>query len=1078
MNRVLALLAALLLILPAHPALAEAEGYGTQTVMVYVVGSDLEGDGGLATGDISEMLRSGLDTQRMNVLVMTGGSKRWHTPLIASQKTSIFRIEGRRPEQVFEEPIRNMGEAETLSSFLHYGVENYPAESYGLVLWNHGGGPMVGFGVDDQHGGDGLTLMELSRAFEDSPFNRANRLEWLAFDACLMASLEVAALMAPYARFMVASEEVLPGKGFDYGFLGDASRGSLRGDDVSRAIIDRTYDMYASVGENDPYLNHAVTLSLLDLDRLEPVRDGANALFEGLERGLQMEVYSDIARRRDATKDYGRTATGNLYDLVDLAHLAENLGPVYPQQSARLAEALEGLVVYNRANVPSSAGLSIYFPFSNKGHFKQAWGRLYKDFGITPDYQAFLDAFGNILLSDSVAAWKGADAPAVRRDPGTGEYYVQMNPEQAEHFDRAEYYILAHVSGDEFHLMHTSGDVRHDGGGNLYPRFDGNILYLSTAGSDERVIPYLYEKENIGGVSQYQIPVLFGRTGEGGLYETLPGNLLAQIDRNSGQARINGAIADAQGDSMTGKKDFDLNEWSQVYLVVTSMYLTRAQSGEPKPLGDWAGTANANLAILDIEDGLTAEYLPMEMDRFNYYTIVSMIDTQGYVHSSELMPLSGERFSQKDVPPPERSRALEIEYPLETQQPVAVHHRDGLRATLLGIDFSAEDTADRQAPDTLLVDFLFENEREDDVLAVLEWLWVNGAMIPSEMTLGLKAGESGRASVEIPIAPQPGRTGLVDLGVQAVEDLRMQFAFEADSEALFGQALIGRTDEIRLKTHIAVGAGYEEPAAVESRVLFESPDVLIRQAGESYTDGLYFHLPLQIDNRSEHLDLIRLREASVNGIMAALELPEAGIQPGSTLHTRASILLKPTQMPEGMEEFQILYANEDSLEKLGISEIGEVMLRFALDNRERAGQAGRYSMEKLLPQIHIPLTGIGAFEQTLDTAGRMLYEGEGVKAVLLDSDPARRTLYLHNATPNTLRLDSFGRVTVDGHAYAENMPLSAVLSPGASAYVRLFSYLPGVEPQGRELSFAINAMDADYNRLLWQSEEITLALTP
>ena len=83
------------------------------------------------------------------------------------------------------------------------------------------------------------------------------------------------------------------------------------------------------------------------------------------------------------------------------------------------------------------------------------------------------------------------------------------------------------------------------------------------------------------------------------------------------------------------------------------------------------------------------------------------------------------------------------------------------------------------------MDFLFENEREDDVLAVLEWLWVNGAMIPSEMTLGLKAGESGRASVEIPIAPQPGRTGLVDLGVRAVEDLRMQFAFEADPRRLF-----------------------------------------------------------------------------------------------------------------------------------------------------------------------------------------------------------------------------------------------------------------------------------------------------
>ncbi len=34
----------------------------------------------------------------------------------------------------------NMGHPQTLTDFINWGVTNYPAEHYMLVLWNHGGG--------------------------------------------------------------------------------------------------------------------------------------------------------------------------------------------------------------------------------------------------------------------------------------------------------------------------------------------------------------------------------------------------------------------------------------------------------------------------------------------------------------------------------------------------------------------------------------------------------------------------------------------------------------------------------------------------------------------------------------------------------------------------------------------------------------------------------------------------------------------------------------------------------------------------------------------------------------------------
>ena len=107
-------------------------------------------------------------------------------------------------------PAENMGDPLTLSSFLNYGFDFFPADSYSLILWDHGGGPVLGYGVDENFR-DLLTLDELSEALEDSVGAHMTKLEWIGFDACLMSSLEVASVLAPYANYMIASQETEPG---------------------------------------------------------------------------------------------------------------------------------------------------------------------------------------------------------------------------------------------------------------------------------------------------------------------------------------------------------------------------------------------------------------------------------------------------------------------------------------------------------------------------------------------------------------------------------------------------------------------------------------------------------------------------------------------------------------------------------------------------------------------------------------------------------------------------------------------------------------------------------------------------
>ena len=56
-----------------------------------------------------------------------------------------------------------------------------------------------------------LSIEELENALDASPF-KDEKLEWLGFDACLMSSVEVAACIAPYSHYMVASQETEPSR--------------------------------------------------------------------------------------------------------------------------------------------------------------------------------------------------------------------------------------------------------------------------------------------------------------------------------------------------------------------------------------------------------------------------------------------------------------------------------------------------------------------------------------------------------------------------------------------------------------------------------------------------------------------------------------------------------------------------------------------------------------------------------------------------------------------------------------------------------------------------------------------------
>lgn len=92
---------------------------------------------------------------------------------------------------------------------------SFPADSYGLVLWSHGTAwlpynvqPMLrSFGQDESNW---MEIDELAEALPDHVF------DFIMFDACYMASTEVAYALRDKAEYILASPTEVLGEGFPY----------------------------------------------------------------------------------------------------------------------------------------------------------------------------------------------------------------------------------------------------------------------------------------------------------------------------------------------------------------------------------------------------------------------------------------------------------------------------------------------------------------------------------------------------------------------------------------------------------------------------------------------------------------------------------------------------------------------------------------------------------------------------------------------------------------------------------------------------------------------------------------------
>ena len=365
----------------------EVSAAGTWTVMVYAVG-DTNLEAALLT-DMKEMRAVTNEVPNLTFVVLADRSDAYSSEELGRlgdwTTTKLVDVSGGRFTEVDDLGEKNLGNPLVLINFLKASASHAPADHYALVFWDHGSG--VGIGPDESHD-DVLEIREIAAALEEGLQPAGiGTLDMIGFDACLMASLEAASAVYPFASYMIASEELEPWEGWAWGGFGYLATAA----DPTVEMLGQS--LLSAYTEASAPTQASVTMSLLDLRRFPSFYDTLGNLTEIALDNLDSSAAA-FGRRRDKVTKFGSDPDPSRdFFMVDLGQLLNRMGrsdTSVAEEAARAADLLAEMVVANATGEASKGarGLSVHFPSAPEWFFPE-W---YDDVG-SPVWGSFLEGY-------------------------------------------------------------------------------------------------------------------------------------------------------------------------------------------------------------------------------------------------------------------------------------------------------------------------------------------------------------------------------------------------------------------------------------------------------------------------------------------------------------------------------------------------------------------------------------------------------------------------------------------------------------------------------------------------------------
>jgi hypothetical protein len=382
------------------PAGAAAQAEGDWTIMVYMAAdNELEGQ---AIEDINEMEAAPAGAADVQVVCLLDRSDAYDT---SNGNWSDSRLLAVCPDAGGENGVLvsevlscealslgpqerqelNTGEPATLSIFMSFCRERYPARYYALILWGHGSGyrstdalapqaVLRGSGCDEGSGGDVLTTPELGTALSENP------VDVLALDLCFGATLETAYEICADASLLIAGQGAVPGDGWNYrDFLYRLGRQGGAPRDFAEAAVGSFSEEYGA--------NASTDISVIDLASVPSLFESLNSLSEVLFANISDGAARDSLRNlffNSAASCY--STPGDLYlDLYDAADKAAAHTGAAAEEAAQLKTRLETAVLMSWVHPQAGNlhGLGVhYIPLDEAGYPKSHTQDYFRDYPV------------------------------------------------------------------------------------------------------------------------------------------------------------------------------------------------------------------------------------------------------------------------------------------------------------------------------------------------------------------------------------------------------------------------------------------------------------------------------------------------------------------------------------------------------------------------------------------------------------------------------------------------------------------------------------------------------------------------
>lgn len=253
----------------------------------------------------------------------------------------------------------NMGDWKEVAKFGQWAKAAYPARHYMLIIWNHGGGWTRGNPVPnksisyDAETGNNLDTPQLGRTLA-----QIGKIDIYASDACMMQMAEVDYEIAGYADYLVGSEEIEPGSGYEYHkmLFPLALMPSISPLSLSKLVVD------SYISSNMLGTSATATQSVVDARRMA----GLAVLSDNFAAAVMASGDKALAKAvRARTQKYYIKDNKDFYHFAKLMAEESKNAEVRRTAAALMNYIRNALVLHSRTSLfplSHSYGIAVYLP--------------------------------------------------------------------------------------------------------------------------------------------------------------------------------------------------------------------------------------------------------------------------------------------------------------------------------------------------------------------------------------------------------------------------------------------------------------------------------------------------------------------------------------------------------------------------------------------------------------------------------------------------------------------------------------------------------------------------------------------